>query len=70
MEHVDIVIPFIYNRNVRSWKRRMLSKFYKGIINLSFGMLLNYMNGTVLYRKSVLQNITLKSSGFFIRQNC
>ena len=65
MEHVDIVIPFIYNRNVRSWKRRMLSKFYKGIINLSFGMLLNYMNGTVLYRKSVLQNITLKSSGFY-----
>lgn len=65
MDHVDIVIPFIYNQNVRSWKRRMISKFYKGIINLSFGMLLNYMNGAVMYRKCVLQNITLKSSGFF-----
>lgn len=65
MEHVDMVIPFIYNQNVRSWKRRMISKFYKGIINLSFGMLLNYMNGSVMYRKCVLQDITLKSSGFF-----
>ncbi|MDO8140939.1 MAG: glycosyltransferase family 2 protein [Candidatus Brocadiales bacterium] len=65
MEHVDVVIPFIYNQNVRSWKRRMISKFYKGIINLSFGMLLNYMNGSVMYRKCALQNITLKSSGFF-----
>lgn len=65
MEHVDIVIPFIYNQNVRSWKRRIISKFYKGIINLSFGMLLNYMNGSVMYRKCALQNITLKSSGFF-----
>lgn len=65
MEHVDIVIPFIYNQHVRSWKRRVISKFYKGIINLSFGMLLNYMNGSVMYRKCILQNITLKSSGFF-----
>ncbi|HHT9160150.1 MAG TPA: glycosyltransferase family 2 protein [Candidatus Brocadiaceae bacterium] len=65
MDHVDIVIPFIYNQNARNWKRRMISKFYKGIINFSFGMLLNYMNGSVMYRKSVLQNIELKSSGFF-----
>ena len=65
MDHVDIVIPFIYNKNLRTWKRRMISKFYKGIINLSFGMLLNYMNGSVMYRKCALQNITLKSGGFF-----
>src|SRR3989304_5733030 len=65
MEQVDVVIPFVYNANVRSLKRRLLSKLYKGIINLSFGMLLNYMNGTVMYRKCALQNITLKSSGFF-----
>ena len=64
-DHVDIVIPFIYNKNARTWKRRMISKFYKGIINISFGMLLNYMNGSVMYRKCVLQNVTLKSGGFF-----
>ncbi len=65
MDNVDMVIPFIYNKNVRSWRRRQLSKFYKGIINLSFGMLLNYMNGSVMYRKCVLRNVVLKSSGFF-----
>ncbi len=65
MNHVDVVIPFVYNANVRSLKRRLLSKLYKGIINLSFGMLLNYMNGTVMYRKCVLDNIDLKARGFF-----
>jgi len=65
MDHVDIVIPFWYNTMVRSWRRRYLSKLYKGIINLSFGLLLNYMNGTVMYRKCVLEGLTLKSNGFF-----
>lgn len=65
MNHVDIVIPFWYNTEVRSWQRRYLSKLYKGIINLSFGLLLNYMNGTVLYRKCVLKNLSLNSTGFF-----
>lgn len=65
MEHVDIVIPFIHNQGVRPWRRRMLSKLYKAIINLSFGMLLNYMNGTVMYRKCILDNIDLKANGFF-----
>jgi glycosyltransferase involved in cell wall biosynthesis len=65
MNHVDIVIPFFFNRNVRSWTRRMISKIYKGIINLTFGLLLNYMNGTVMYRKSVLLELNLKSQGFF-----
>jgi glycosyltransferase involved in cell wall biosynthesis len=65
LNHVDIVIPFFYNKKIRTWKRRMISKIYKGIINLSFGLLINYMNGTVIYRKSILQNIDLKSTGFF-----
>jgi len=65
MDHVDIVIPFWYNTEVRSWQRRYLSKLYKGIINLTFGLLLNYMNGTVMYRKCVLKNLNLKSTGFF-----
>lgn len=65
MNTVDIVIPFFYNWNIRSLKRRIISKLYKGIINLSFGMLLNYMNGPVMYRKCILKYVTLKSSGFF-----
>ena len=65
MDHVDIVVPFVYNKEVRSRGRQLLSKVYKGIINLSFGMLLNYMNGTVMYRRSILQNLELKNRGFF-----
>ncbi len=65
MQHVDIVVPFVVNRSARNFKRRLLSKTYKGIINLSFGLLLNYMNGTVMYRRSVLRSLQLKSKGFF-----
>ncbi|MHB8883215.1 MAG: glycosyltransferase family 2 protein [Thermodesulfovibrionales bacterium] len=65
MEHVDILIPFVYNKNIRSFKRRVLSVLYRGIINLAFGMTLNYMNGTVIYRKAVLSGLTFRSTGFF-----
>ena len=65
MREVDIVIPFVYNVEVRGRHRRWISRLYKAIINLSFGMLLNYMNGTVMYRRAVLQTLTLNSRGFF-----
>lgn len=65
MKEVDIVVPFVYNVEVRGRQRRWVSRIYKAIINLSFGMLLNYMNGTVMYRKTVLQSLNLNSRGFF-----
>ncbi len=65
MDHVDILIPFVYNKDVRSSGRRLLSTLYRGIINISFGMTLNYMNGTVMYRTCILKDMTLKSRGFF-----
>jgi glycosyltransferase involved in cell wall biosynthesis len=65
MDQVDVLVPYFYNREVRTWQRRLISKIYKGIINLTFGLLLNYMNGTVVYRRDILNDITLKSPGFF-----
>lgn len=65
MEQVDIVVPFIYNRGVRSFRRRVLSILYREIIKASFGLSLNYMNGTVMYRKGIFSGITLKAGGFF-----
>lgn len=65
LEHVDIVIPYVFNTNVRSKARRLLSRVYRGIINLSFGMSLNYMNGTVMYRTCILKDLTFRSKGFF-----
>jgi glycosyltransferase involved in cell wall biosynthesis len=65
LEHVDIVIPYVFNKEVRPAGRRVLSALYKGIINASFGLSLNYMNGTVIYRRCVLQDLTFRSEGFF-----
>ena len=65
LNEVDIVIPFIYNVGVRDRSRRWISRLYKAVINLSFALLLNYMNGTVVYRRSVLLTLDLQSRGFF-----
>ncbi len=65
MEQVDIVVPFIYNRSVRTFRRRILSIIYREIIKMSFGLSLNYMNGTVMYRRGIFSGITLNAGGFF-----
>lgn len=65
MEHVDIVVPYVYNTGVRPLFRRFLSSLYTFIINLSFGMMLRYFNGTVLYRRAVFEGISLRNGGFF-----
>ncbi len=65
LAHVDIVVPFIYNKASRGFFRQILSFAYRTIINLSFMTNLNYTNGTVLYRRSILSGIELNSKGFF-----
>jgi dolichol-phosphate mannosyltransferase len=64
LQHVDIVVPFVCNRGSRGKFREFLSFLYRIIINLSFQMNLNYTNGTVLYRKSILDSMHLQSRGF------
>lgn len=65
LSEVDIVIPFAYNTTVRPWQRRLLSFVYHQIVYISFSLALNYMNGTVMYRKAILSGISLNSTGFF-----
>jgi len=65
MDLVDIVVPFIHNAEMRDKKRRLISSLYRFILNMSFGVSLNYTNGTVFYRRAVLHDIKLKSHGFF-----
>lgn len=67
LEHVDIIIPFIYNREVRSTFRNIFSLIYRFIINTTFLVNLNYTNGTVLYRKSLLKKLDSRSDGFFFQ---
>jgi glycosyltransferase involved in cell wall biosynthesis len=64
-ECVDIIIPFVHNSEIRSRWRRIISSCYRFIINVSFGMSLNYMNGTVIYNTAILKEIWHHSTGFF-----
>lgn len=61
---VDIIVPFIMNVEMRSLARRFISSAYRLIINVSFGMNLNYTNGTVIYNRHLLDGIELKTTGF------
>lgn len=65
LEQVDIIVPFVFNVEVRNIPRRFLSTLFRTIINISFGTNLNYTNGTVFYRKEILKDLTLTSKGFF-----
>lgn len=67
LEHVDIVIPFIFNKEARSIIRNSLSFVYRFIINTTFLVNFNYTNGTILYRKSILKELDYRSYGFFFQ---
>lgn len=66
---VDIVIPFVFNKQVRGIFRNVLSRTYRFIINATFGVNFNYTNGTILWRRSVLQEVSggVCSTGFFFQ---
>lgn len=67
LEHVDIIIPFVFNREARSIFRNILSLLYRFIINSTFLVNFNYTNGTVIYRKSMLKELDFRSRGFFFQ---
>jgi glycosyltransferase involved in cell wall biosynthesis len=69
LQHVDIVIPFVFNKQVRSVGRNILSQVYRFIINTTFGVNFNYTNGTILWRRSVLRELRggVCSTGFFFQ---
>ena len=67
LEHVDIVIPFVYNKEVRSPFRNILSIIYRVIINMTFLVNLNYTNGTIIYRRSTLLKLEYRSKNFFFQ---
>jgi glycosyltransferase involved in cell wall biosynthesis len=65
MKDVDLVVPYVQNPEIRRWSRRFLSSFYTQVMNRTFLVSLRYLNGTVLYRRSILDGITIRNSGFF-----
>lgn len=67
LQYVDMIIPFVCNKDVRSRTRNFLSRMYTSILNLTLGMSLHYFNGTVLYKKSALAGLNPWSRGFFFQ---
>ncbi|MFA6434973.1 MAG: glycosyltransferase family 2 protein [Elusimicrobiales bacterium] len=67
LKHVDIIVPFTFNRGVRSIFRKILSTFYRFIVNATFVVSFNYTNGTILYRKSLLKELRVRNTGFFFQ---
>jgi glycosyltransferase involved in cell wall biosynthesis len=65
MKDVDMVVPFVFNRQVRSKARNIISSIFKFIINTTFCVSLNYTNGTVIYRRSALIELEKRNNGFF-----
>ncbi len=67
LDDVDIIIPFVFNKEVRSFSRNLLSFLYLFIVNLTFFVNFNYTNGTILYRKSLLKKINCRRNDFFFQ---
>jgi len=62
---VDMIVPFPFNRENRSFLRNVVSSLFRFIINMTFCVNFNYTNGTILYRKSLLKQLSSRSYGFF-----
>lgn len=67
LEDVDLIIPFVFNKEVRSKLRNIMSRNYHRCINFTFSTSLNYTTGTVLYRKSLLKELPMRRMGFFFQ---
>jgi len=67
INEVDLVLPFIFNKEVRPFLRHFLSFVYRFIINTTFLSSFNYTNGTSLYRKCVLERLNRRDYGFFFQ---
>jgi glycosyltransferase involved in cell wall biosynthesis len=64
----DLVLPFMTNlRKIKSPSRYFVSRTYQNLLNLLFGFRIRYYNGLPVYRRSLLNAISIKSNGFGIQ---
>jgi len=61
----DLVIPWMTNlKQIKSPRRYFVSRTYTNLLNFLFGFNLHYYNGLPVYRRSLVNAIDVKSSGF------
>ena len=63
-EYYDILLSFYSNKNQRSLFRRIFTAMYTPFLNFIFNKNLPYYNGVAIYRKKIIENINLTTSGF------
>ncbi len=64
LRSVDIIVPYIVNTASRSVLRRMISGAYSLFVRFAFNLNVHHSNGTVVYRRCILNGIKLRSNGF------
>lgn len=70
LQNVDIIVPFVINREIRSWRRRFVSKVYLLAVNLLFGTMFNYTTGNVIYHRRVFNRVKFRANGFTYQTEC
>jgi glycosyltransferase involved in cell wall biosynthesis len=70
LEHVDFIVPFVVNNHIRTLSRRILSRLFVNIINMTFGTFMSYTNGNVIYKRMIFDSIRQESNGFFFQTEC
>lgn len=63
-EYYDILLSLYSNKNERSLFRRIFTAMYTPFLNFIFNKNLPYYNGIAIYRKKIIENINLTTSGF------
>lgn len=60
----DIILAYTTNPEVRSLKRRLISRAYIFILNFLFGLRIKYYNGTSVFPAQALKKVRVTSNNF------
>ena len=60
----DMIIPYFVNQELRKVSRKIISGLFVRLLNVISGLKLQYYNGTVLYRSSVIKGYNIRTAGF------
>lgn len=60
----DLIIPYALNMSERPLFRRLLSRLFQKILNLTFGMNLKYFNDTVLCKTDQIKKFNIRTNSY------
>ena len=66
----DLVISYMQKTTRRSVFRRMVSRLFVAIMNLLFGLRLQYYNGAFICKTELLRSVPIKSTGLAALAEC